>query len=527
MASTNNTNGASSGTSNILMDLLAMQMNVIKTAADAAGNALPADVSSVISSAAETLTNTVMNTANAASGATSDTNAGDVASGIAASVSSTLGSAGKAVRDAVNNTMNSTMNTAQNGTSTSMPFGLPNFGLPNFGFASGITELQSLYETWNNLYTSWMGSMGKLPAVVSDIVTSGSVVSNAMNNVSSMAQTYFKLSELWTPAMKLMQENNLTMETLQKYLSIENYNAILGSTFNLASQETVQKFMEQISSVATRFGDAGEFAAGTASEIAEQASKAASTFAAGDIDGAAKIYIQMIDGIQKPVSPITNMVFLGRDRAIMDRSQEMLRAYILFAAHYAKLQQMVFSAGRAALTELTTRIMDNSRDGKAPQTFDEFFTLWIRANESAFDALFHTDEYSKMQADLSTSSARVKEHTDKFFEMMISDFPIATRSEMDEAYHSIHTLKSQMRKLERKLAEQDEVIELLKNGSKTPSSNNGTTNVAPKSAQKAAVKTTVRIATANAKSSSAAKPKTAPAKAPAKKAAPAAKATRS
>ena len=207
--------------------------------------------------------------------------------------------------------------------------------------------------------------------------------------------------------------------------------------------------------------------------------------ASGNYDAAAKIYIGMIDNIQKPSSPLVNMAFFGRDRVAIELTQEMLKSYVLFAAHYARVQQLILSAGKDAIIDMTGRVSEAAKSGKAPQTFDEFFNVWIRANEAAFDTMFSTDDYARLQGEIATSAAKVKEHTDKFFELMISEFPIAKRSELDEAYQSIHFLKSQVRRLERKMNEQEEAIEELQGGSAKPSAAKAA-SPAPKVASKAA-----------------------------------------
>jgi hypothetical protein len=246
----------------------------------------------------------------------------------------------------------------------------------------------------------------------------------------------------------------------------------------------MEKFSSQIVDLLGKLGEAGGLAGPTVKDMTDQSLKAMGEMASGNYDAAAKIYVGMIDNIQKPTSPLTNLVFFGRDRVAIELTQEMLKSYVMFAAHYAKIQQLILSTGKDAIIDMTARVSEAAKSGKAPQTFDEFFNVWIRANEAAFDKMFSTDDYARVQGEIATSSAKVKEHTDKFFELMISEFPIAKRSELDEAYQSIHFLKSQVRRLERKLNEQEEAIEELQGGAK-PAAKAPAPKVAPKKADPA------------------------------------------
>lgn len=465
---------------NIFTDLLNMQMEVVKKAADAAGEVLPNNITGNLSTMLGDLAGTV---------ATTLSNTGSSFTNFA-----NIGGMGDDAKQ-----------------SSSFPFNM----IPNIGNLASMPafmgNITSLYDTWKNLYGSWMGAMGRVPAAMSDMVNNGSVVVGAVNNLTTMAQTYFKLSELMSPVIKMAQDTGLTAEMLQKYLSLDEYNKIIAQTFSFPAEETMKKFTEQINSLVKYLGDVGQIAGTNVGDITKMSTKAMSAFASGNVDEAAKLYVNMIDNIQKPVNPLTNMVFFGRDRVAIELLQEMLKSYILFAAHYTKMQQMVFSTGKDALTNMTTYIIEQAKAEKAPRTFDEFFHIFVGSSEKAFDLLFNKDEYAKLQGELSVSGARVKEQTDKFMELMISELPIATRSELDEAYQSIHFLKTQVRRLERKLAEQEESIEALggKPVAKVSAPKAAPATIAPKAAatKSAAPKATVKAAPA----------KKAPAKKPAAK----------
>ncbi|MCS6808855.1 MAG: poly(R)-hydroxyalkanoic acid synthase subunit PhaE [Bacteroidota bacterium] len=454
-------------TGNILTDLLNMQLEVVKKAADAAGEVLPANLTNSITTMLGDLAGTVVTTlSNTGSSFTGFANVGSIS------------------------------DDAQS--SKNFPF---NF-LANMQGLGNVTQMvgnvASLYDTWKKLYSSWMGAMGRVPAAMADMVSNGSVVVGAVNNLTTMAQTYFKLSEMLAPLVKMTENTGITAEMLQKYLNVEEYNKIIAQAFNFPTEETMKQFTDQVNMLASYLGNVGQIAGTNVGELTQMSAKALTAFTQGNVDEAAKIYVDMIDSIQKPVNPITNMIFFGRDRVAIELLQEMLKAYVLFAAQYSKMQQMIFGVGKDAIANMTGYILLQAKEGKAPRTFDEFFQIFIGASEKAFDTLFNKEEYAKLQGELAVSGARVKEHTDRFIELMLSELPIATRSELDEAYQSIHFLKTQVRRLERKLAEQEERIEAL-SGSTAASSKktaakdeNGTASTAKTSKKPSSKKVTAK-----------------------------------
>lgn len=367
--------------------------------------------------------------------------------------------------------------------------------IPGFGFATGngatngstngsaenpMNQMLGLYENWRDMYNSWASAMGKVAAPAQSMFGSfgNPTADNAFQNLSNMATSYFKLFEFWAPMMKTMQ-NGWNEETFRSMFNPQEYNRILNSAFNFVSPESLQAFTDQVSKLMSSYGDFSGNNNAAMSDMMQHSMKAMSQFASGNIDEAVKIYIDMMNQAQKPFEPVAKMLFIGKDRVAMDLVQELLRSYMLFVAQYAKVQQTVSTAGQKALQECMTLVADMTKEGNAPKSYDEFFKIWLKTNETAFDAIFKTDEYGRLQGDLNTSSAKIREYADKLMELSMSDIPVALRSELDEAYKSIHDLKRQVRALDRKVEEQHEMIEALNGGEAKTA---GAANAAPKKA---------------------------------------------
>jgi polyhydroxyalkanoate synthase subunit PhaE len=366
---------------------------------------------------------------------------------------------------------------------------------------SAANQIFGLYDSWRTMYNTWASAMGKMPNPMQGMMNAfpNASASDAFGNMSTMANTYFRLFEFWTPMLKAMQESGWSEEKFRTMFDPEQYSRIMNSVFNYVSPETMQSFSSQVSKMMAAMNDSSQAATVDMSEMMQQSMQAMSQLASGNIDDATKTYVDMVNRVQKPFAPIAKMVFIGKDREAMELTNELLKAYSVFTAQYGKIQQLTAAAGQQSMQELTTKVAGLAQKGEQPKTYDEFFKMWVKSNEIGFDNLFKTEEYSRLQGDMQTSSMLIRKHADALMELSMSDMPVATRSALDEAYQSIHELKRKVRSLERKVEAQESAIAELGGGK--PASNKAA------AAPKAAIKTTAAPKAATASKATAAKKK--------------------
>jgi class III poly(R)-hydroxyalkanoic acid synthase PhaE subunit len=327
-------------------------------------------------------------------------------------------------------------------------------------------QLFALYKSWQSMYNAWASAMGKMQNPLQGFMAAfpNPVASDAFNNMSTMANTYFRLFEFWTPMMKAMQERGWNEETFKSLFDPEQYSRIMNAVFNFVPPDALQSFSQQVSNMMAALNDTTQATSADISEMMQQSMQAMSQLASGNLDAATKTYVDMMSRVQKPLVPITRMLFIGKDRTAIETSNELLKHYAVFASQYGKIQQLIAQAGQQAMQQLTRNLAEAALKNEQPKTYDEFFKQWIKANEAAFDHLFKTDEYSRLQGEMQTTSMYIRKHTDTLMELALSEYPVATRSELDEAYESIQELKRKVRALERKVDEQERVIAGLTGG---------------------------------------------------------------
>ena len=100
-------------------------------------------------------------------------------------------------------------------------------------------------------------------------------------------------------------------------------------------------------------------------------------------------------------------------------------------------------------------IVATGRNKKTLTNFDELFKTWVETNEAVFHDLFETKEYAAAQSKLGQISSHLYKDFEQMFEVMLKDFPVVTRSHVDELAKTVFELKRKVRDLEK----QDESLD--------------------------------------------------------------------
>jgi class III poly(R)-hydroxyalkanoic acid synthase PhaE subunit len=358
-------------------------------------------------------------------------------------------------------------------------------------------QMFALYDSWRNMYNSWASAMGKMPNPLQGMMANfpNPASSGAFGNMSTMANTYFRLFEFWQPMLKTMQDmmargENWNEDSFKAMFDPEQYGRIMNSVFNFVSPDALQSFQTQVQKTLATMSESSQASGADMTAMMQQSMQAMSQFASGNVDEAVKTYVDMVSRAQQPLSPVAKMVFIGKDRTALELTNNLLKQYSVFSAQYTKMQQMVSTAGQKAMFELTSRMADMAKKGEQPKTYDDFFKLWVKANEVAFDNIFKTEEYSRIQGELQNTSMHIRKYADGLMELAIDDVPVAKRSELDEAYKYIHDLKRKVHALERKVEAQEEAIAAL--GGKSSASASRAKAIPAKTTASTAKKTAVK-----------------------------------
>ena len=116
------------------------------------------------------------------------------------------------------------------------------------------------------------------------------------------------------------------------------------------------------------------------------------------------------------------------------------------------LQYLILTTGQKAVEKSMEMVTEKFQNQTEITSFNKFFQEWVNLNEGSFVELFNSDEFSALKAEVMSLSLAIKKDMENQFEQQFAMYPFVFKSEMNELFQTIHTLKNKVKALEAKLA---------------------------------------------------------------------------
>lgn len=150
---------------------------------------------------------------------------------------------------------------------------------------------------------------------------------------------------------------------------------------------------------------------------------------------------------------------LGYSREPQERLMRSVDAYVDYLAAVHEFSTVLEKVGRRAGQRWLNKVSDLATDGNIP-SHRVIYRLYLSTFEENYAEVFHSPEYSVLQARMVDAGLRFKRRLDSALEDVIEVLPVPTDSEMKELYQAFYELRRQVKRqqarideLERQVAE--------------------------------------------------------------------------
>lgn len=306
------------------------------------------------------------------------------------------------------------------------------------------------FDSMMSMYNNWTGSFKTPYAEMMKNMTSGSG-KDAFAGMMNFTETYSKMMEIWAPMYKAMQDNSFSKDSFAKFFNPSQYKEVMDQMFNFsAGTEQMMKFYDYSSKMMGNLQGAQNFGKDYFNQMKSFAGEM-KNLSAFDFNSMTEFYKNLSENISSGLSPFIKMMTPGRDRDQIEKMGEMMDTYALYSVKYSQMQYLVYTTGQKAFEKLAESSFEKFKNGNTGAGFTEFFNEWLNINDSVFVELFKTDEYSRLQGEITSLGFTLKKEMDKQMEMSFSFLPLIPRSEMDELYKTVYELKKKVRSLEKEV----------------------------------------------------------------------------
>jgi hypothetical protein len=164
-----------------------------------------------------------------------------------------------------------------------------------------------------------------------------------------------------------------------------------------------------------------------------------------------KMYENIVQSYQKTFEPFYKIPVEGKNVEIMHTLGQVIEKYSHYATLVTQYQYLMYKTGQDALDAVMHKIGQLVKEGHDFKNFNEIFRIWVDTNEQLFINLFNTEEFAKLQGELVETGLTIKGDFQKIMEIMLADYPIVPRSEVEELCKTIHDLDNKVHSLEKEL----------------------------------------------------------------------------
>ncbi|MBX9449436.1 MAG: hypothetical protein KL787_06850 [Taibaiella sp.] len=313
-------------------------------------------------------------------------------------------------------------------------------------FSSMPNLFSSYYEVLNNSLTEFQKNFNH--ANTQDIYS----------NIANNAVSFGKFVEIWAPFWKSIQEKTFNAEAFKANFNFDSLKEMTDKMFSILPESVHTHFNQMVA----QYKDSFKSLAGLGKEQWGQAKdfyNSNNFFAQFNpfVNGVEN-YDQFSQWFKGAVSPIAKMVTPNQYTKSAAAWSAIYDKMAVFSVKNAELQYLMYQQSAKVMEALVDRVIEKIGNDEQIDSLTALYQEWLNTGDAIYVQLFESDEYSKLMAEVSSLQLKLKKDIDTQLEQYISQYPVATKSELDELYKIIYDLKKEVRQLEKMLeldAEED------------------------------------------------------------------------
>jgi polyhydroxyalkanoate synthase subunit PhaE len=337
---------------------------------------------------------------------------------------------------------NNMFNQSTNGSNWMMNNPMQAFGQTNpFSFDAwkNTPDMNKMFNQWNQTLTSNFNELqGKMQ--------SGNP-QDMFRNMLSSTESFTRFYEMWAPMWKSIQDKTFNTEMYRKMVNPAEYQQFIDKFFGFLP-ENARQHMQQMS----KMMQDGMRQMGTQGVNGFQQFRGMFStmpgFSGQEMFGnMLSAYTQMQTMMQEAVSPISRMVTRNEHTKRFQDWQDIADRTMVYNIKNAQLQYMMYARGTKVMDALADSVLQKIEKGEEVKSVMAMYQEWLSISDKQYVGLFESDEYSQLMAEVSAMQLKLRKDMEGQMEQMMSNIPVATRSEMDEMYKTIYDLKKEVRQL--------------------------------------------------------------------------------
>ncbi len=335
----------------------------------------------------------------------------------------------------MNNTMNQTNNWMNMMSNWNKMFNMDGMKQSTADYTGMFNQY---YEMLNNNMAKWQENM------------KNGTAQDAWKSMLNSTENFTRFSEMMAPMWKSIQDKTFNMEAYKQFMNPAKYKEVMDQFLGFMPEGTRQ-YMQNMT---TMMQDGMKQMNQNGMQQFQQmrgmmANMMPNTNPSEMFGGMMNGYNQFSSMMTDAFAPFAKMMPPTEHTKTMAEWQDIAHRTAVYNIKNAELQYMMYAQGTKVMDQLAENIMNKIQSGEEINSIMALYQEWMNMSDKTFVALFETDEYSQLMAEVSAMQIKLKKDIELQMEKMFVGIPVATRSEMDEMYKTIYDLKKQVRQMEK------------------------------------------------------------------------------
>ena len=326
-------------------------------------------------------------------------------------------------------------------------------------------DMKKNYDNMMNQFNNWSSTMNNTYSEMLKNFNAGNG-KDAFTGIFNNAEMYMKSFELWMPMFKSIQDKSFTPETFKQLFNAPLFKEMMDKMFNM-QPDFMKNMNEEAKANMFKMMDANKGMFDTMKNMMTSNMPNGNELFSQLFANYNKVYNSMNTG----VAPLMKLMPQGSAKKNIEAMNELSNEFNIFNIKNNQMQYMMYATGLKAIEQVADSISTKIRNGEDMSNFMTIYSEWLSINDKNFVELFETEEYSKMQADLSSFGMKLKRNIALQMEKAMENLPLINRTEMDELYKTVYELKKRIGVLEKQIDTDSEVTSEVKPTAKKATKN--------------------------------------------------------
>ncbi|MFA6152316.1 MAG: poly(R)-hydroxyalkanoic acid synthase subunit PhaE [Chitinophagaceae bacterium] len=324
-----------------------------------------------------------------------------------------------------------------------------------------MDSMKSSADSMTNLFNQFSEMMNYNFSSLQKSMQAGTP-QDAFRNMMNVNDAFVRFSEMWSPMMSSIQNKTFNMDAFKKMVEPAMYKDLMDKLFGFMPEHTNQ-YMQNLSKMMQDNMKGFNGAAGY-NQMKSMMGNMVPGFNQNEMmESMLGGYNNMKNSMNSIFAPMGKMMGQNDMTKNMAEWSDLADKMVVYNIKNAEMQHMIYEKGTKIMDKVAESIINKQENGEEVGSVMALYQEWLNISDAEFVALFESDEYSQIMAEVASLKMKLSKETDMLMEKSLSKIPVATRSEMEEMHKAIYDLKKQVRQLEKMLE-----LETLENIEETP-----------------------------------------------------------